>query len=239
MILVIGLADGSAKLETDGLDAGFGLSLLYEVSDRTRWGLNYLSETEPTLEGEVKFQGLGPNTQQKLADAGLFGADVEVKSVTPQTLLAGVYHEFPNRHALTVDVAWVDFSEFQLSEFYIDGERLQYNEGEYEDIWAISAGYSWPVNDRWMLSVAGLYVDDMVDDDQRTATLRLDSMWSLGVAAEWRWTEDRTVQIGLSYITLDDAPVTLPEIPGIGSISGKFNSRDTLFLRIGLSFGAL
>jgi long-chain fatty acid transport protein len=234
-----GVPPGSAELETDGLDAGFGLSLLHEVSERTRWGLNYLSETDPTMEGKVKYRGVGPNTKAILEEAGFVGADVEVKSRTPQSIVAGVYHEFENRHAFTVDLVWSDFSRFKLSEFYFDGEGLAENVADYEDIWGLSASYSWPVHERWMLGVGGFYVDDMIDDDKRTMTLRLDSMWSLGVAAEWQWTDRRKVQIGLSYITLDDAPLTTPEIPGIGSVSGKFTQRDTFMLRVGLSFGAL
>lgn len=175
-----GYADGSAELETDGLDVGFGLSMLYEISDRTRWGITYLSEVNPTLEGKSKYRGLGPNTTAVLEEAGVLGAKVEVKSRTPQSVIAGVYHEFPNRHAFTVDVAWVDFSRFQLSEFYFDGEGLAENQGQYEDILALSAGYSWPVSARWTLGVGALYVDDMVDDDDREMTLRLDSLWAAG-----------------------------------------------------------
>jgi long-chain fatty acid transport protein len=238
-ILDPGFSDGSAKLETDGFDVGFGLSMLYQVSDRFRWGLTYLSEQDPDNEGEVDFSGLGPNTERVLREAGFIGADVEVKSRTPQSVLGGVYYEWENRHALTVDVAWSDFSRFKLSEFYFDGSALGENEGDYEDIWAISASYSWPVANRWMVSVAGLYVDDMVEDDKRTMTLRLDSIWSIGAAVEWKWREDRALQVGLSYMTLGDAPVTTPDIPLVGSASGKFSSRDIVFLRFALSFGAL
>jgi long-chain fatty acid transport protein len=89
------------------------------------------------------------------------------------------------------------------------------------------------------MSVAALYVDDMVEDKQRTMTLRLDSLWSVGAAAEWQWTEKRAIQIGLSYISLGDAPVTTPEIPGLGSLSGEYTSRELIFLRVGMSVGAL
>ena len=120
-----------------------------------------------------------------------------------------------------------------------DGEALTENEASYEDIYAISVGYSWPVAERWMLAVTGLYVDDMIKDDDRTATFRLDSMWSVGAAAEWQWTDDRSVQASLSYMGIDDGPVDTPSIPGIGSMSGEFTSRDMLILRIGVTFGAL
>ncbi|MEH6611655.1 MAG: outer membrane protein transport protein [Halioglobus sp.] len=232
-----GLADGSASLETDGFSVGFGLSALYEISHTTRWGLSYLASTEPTLEGEAKFSGLGPNTEAVLDSGGFIGADIEVESKSPQSLLLGVYHEFDNSHALTADLAWSEFSEFQLSEFYFDGEGIADNEGEYEDIWAFSLGYSWPVSNQWMLGVSATYVDDMVKDEERTPTLRLDSIWTVGLAAEWQWTPHRAVLASLSYMTLDDAPVVTPVIPGIGSSSGKYTERDILILRLALKFG--
>ena len=232
-----GLADGSASLETDGFSVGFGLSTLYEISDTTRWGLSYLSSTKPTLEGKAKFRGLGPNTEAALDKGAFIGADVEVKSKSPQSLLLGVYHEFDNSHALTADLAWSEFSEFQLSEFYFDGEGIADNEGEYEDIWALSLGYSWPVSNQWMLGVSATYVDDMVKDDKRTVTLRLDSIWTVALAAEWQWTPHKTLLASLSYMTLDDAPVVTPAIPGIGSSSGKYTERDILILRLAYKFG--
>lgn len=232
-----GFADGSASLETDGLSVGFGLSTLYETSATTRWGLSYLSSTEPTLEGKVKFRGLGPNTEAALNKAGFIGSDVEVKSKSPQSLLLGVYHEFDNSHALTADLAWSEFSEFQLSEFYFDGEGIVDNVVVYEDIWALSLGYSWPVSNQWMLGMSALYVDDMVKDEERTVTLRLDSIWSVGLAAEWQWTPNKALLASLSYMSLDDAPVVTPAIPGIGSSSGKYTERDILILQLALKFG--
>jgi long-chain fatty acid transport protein len=233
------VGDGIAILETDGFDLGFSLSTLYEISDRTRWGVMYQSGSDPTLEGEVKFEGLGPNTEAVLDAAGIIGAEIEVKSKAPQSVLAGIYHEFDNSHAFTFDLAWVEFSEFQLSEFYFDGEGLTDNEANYEDIFAFSAGYSWPVSPRWMMAVSGLYIDEMVKDDERTATLRLDSIWSVAVAAEWQWTQDRLVFASLSYLEPGNAPVTTPSIPGIGSVAGEYTNREVFMLSIGVKFGGL
>ncbi len=234
-----GFDDGSAELDTDGFDVGFGLSMLYEVSDRTRWGISYLSEVDPSLDGDSKYRGLGPNTEAVLDEAGILGADVEVNSRTPQSLLAGVYHEFENDHAFTIDVAWSDFSRFKLSEFYFDGETMAETDNEYQDIWAVSGSYSWPLNERWMLGVGGLYASSGVEDKHRTMTFRLDDLWSVGVEAEWKWTEHRNLFFGLSYMTIGDAPVDSPEIPVIGRASGEYTSRDIFMLRVGLTFGAL
>jgi long-subunit fatty acid transport protein len=150
-----------------------------------------------------------------------------------------VYHEFPNNHAVTVDLAWIDFSQFRLSEYYFNGEALAESDTSYDDIYAITTSYTWPASERWMLGVSALATNQMIDDDERTMTLRLDALWSAGVAAEWQWTESRTVKLSVSYMGLDDAPVTTPEIPGVGSLEGKFKSRDTILFQVGMTWGAL
>ena len=234
-----GFGDGSSELETDGLDVGFGLSTLYQLSDRTRFGLVYTSELDPTQDGEAKFRGLGPNTEKVLDEAGFLGADVEVKSTTPQSVVAGLYHEFENDHSVVFDVAWSDFSEFELSEYYFDGEGLSAHEATWQDIWAFSGAYTWPVSDRWMLSAGGVYVSDSVEDDDRIFLLRLDSMWGVAFAAEWQWREDRLLEMNLSYLTIGDAPVESPSVPVFGSVSGEYSQRDILIFRLALNLGAL
>ena len=234
-----GFGDGKSELETDGFEVGFGLSTLYQSSERTRWGLTYQSEIEPDQDGDSDFSGLGPNTEAVMKRLGIIGADITVESTSPQSVLAGVYHEFPNNHAVTVDLAWIDFSQFRLSEYYFNGEALGESDPSYDDIYAITTSYTWPVSERWMLGVSALATNQMIDDDERTMTLRLDALWSAGVAAEWQWTESRTVKFSVSYMGLDDAPVTTPEIPGVGSLEGEFKSRDTILFQVGMTWGAL
>ena len=65
-----GTNEGSARLETDGLEVGFGLSMLYAVNEHTRWGLAYTSEKDPTLDGGVSYSGPGPNTTAVLDKGG-------------------------------------------------------------------------------------------------------------------------------------------------------------------------
>jgi long-chain fatty acid transport protein len=234
-----GFGDGRSEIETDSVEFGFGLSTLYQSSERTRWGLTYQSEINPKQDGDNDLSGLGPNTEAVMDGLGLLNSDVTVESTSPQSVMAGMYHEFVNDHAVTVDLVWNDFSNFRLSEFYFNGEAFAETDVNYNDIYALSTSYSWPVSDRWMLGVGGLITNEMIDDDERTMTLRLDALWSAGVAAEWQWTDSRRVKMSLSYIGLDDAPVVTASIPGPGSLEGKFKSRDTLLFQIGVNWGSL
>ena len=234
-----GYDDGSTRLETDGFDVGFGLSALYELSERTRFGLVYQSEVDPTQDGKARFSGLGPNTEAALDKVGLLGADVEVKSRSPQGVLGGVYHEFENDHAFTIDLAWVDFSSFELSEYYFDGQALSLHEATWQDAWAFAGSYSWPVSERWMLSAGAMYVSDLVEDEDRIFLLRLDDIWGLGFAAEWDWSKGRKIDINFSYLDLGEAPIESPPLPFIGSVTGAYSQHDLFLLRVGLSWGSL
>lgn len=234
-----GFGDGLSELKADSFELGFGLSALHQSSDRTRWGLSYKSEINPSRGASNELSGLGPNTEAVLQRLGLLERNLTIESTSPQSIIAGVYHEFGNSAAVTLDLAWVNFSKFRLSEFYFDGESFARNNSRYNDIYALSASYTWPAADRWMLGVGGLVTNQMIDDDQRGMTLRLDSLWSIGVTAERQWTDSRRVTFGLSYFGIGDAPVTTPRIPGLGSLEGKFTSRDAVLLQIGMSFGSL
>jgi len=234
-----GFGDGLSKVEADSIEVGFGLSTLYQASARTRWGLTYSSEINPSRDADNDITGLGPNTEAVMRRLNILDTDITIESTSPQSMLAGVYHEFANDGAVTVDLAWSNFSEFRLSEFYYNGTSFARSDPQYNDVYALSTSYSWPASDRWMLGIGGLATNQMIDDDERTMTLRLDALWSLGLAAEWRWTDSRRVKMSVSYIGMDDAPVSTPSIPEFGSLEGNFTSRDTLLLQVGMSWGSI
>ncbi len=230
--------DGRLNIDADGFTVGFALSALYEASERTRFGFVYRSELDPSLDGTADFSGLTPTTESILETAGLLGADVDVTSRQPQAINVGAYHEFDDNSAVVFDVVWADFSEFKLSEIYIAGNTLLESDPDYDDIFAFSAGYHRPLGDRWRIGFGAFYVDDMVSDDNRTLTLRLDSMWSAGIGLEWKWKEDRIISGSLNYLQIDDAPTSSPELPLLGSISGRYTDRGTLWLQVGVSLGS-
>ena len=234
-----GFGDGRSKVEADSVEFGFGLSVLYQSSERTRWGLTYGSEINPRRDADNELSGLGPNTEAVMQRLGILDADLSINSTSPESIVAGLYHEFANDGAVTVDLVWINFSDFRLSEFYFNGQSFARSNPRYNDIHALSASYSWPVGRRLMLGVGGLVTNQMIDDDERTMTLRLDALWSLGLAAEWRWTDSRSVKVSVSYVGMDDAPVSTPSIPGFGSLEGRFTSRDTLLFQVGMSWNSL
>lgn len=88
-----------------------------------------------------------------------------------------------------------------------------------------------------MAAVGAFYVDAMVSDDQRTITLRLDDIWSISIGLEWQWKPNSAINMMLNYVQMGDAPVSTPDIPLIGAVTGAYTDRRTLFLQAGINFG--
>ena len=233
-----GSSDGQMILDVDGTTVGFSASMLYEFSDQTRFGAVYRSELNPDLDGSLNFSGLTPATEDLLQAAGVLDAAPTATSRTPQSANVGIYHEFGDTSAITMDVVWVDFSEFTLTEIYLDGNQLLPTDPTYEDFFALSIGYQRPLSDRTRIGFGAFYTEEMIKDEHRTMLLRLDDAWSVGVGIEWQWTDTRVLNVSLNYLQFGDAPTTSPDIPGFGAISGEYTDRGTIFLEAALSWGS-
>ncbi len=230
-------ADGKMELESDDLAFTFGLSLLYEFTEKTRVGLVYSSEDDNTMSGNAKFSNLGPNTESFLDNAGLLNASVDNSSTWPQSLSAGLFHEFDNRSAVTLDVAWIDSSAFVLTETYINGDLVTEHSIDYDDMWAVGASYSWPLHEKWMMAAGISRVSDMVSDNDRSMILRLDDFWVYGFGLEYYWKPNRKILMTIDYIDMGDAPVTTPSGVGGAVVDGRYSDRDIYLFKIGMEFG--
>jgi len=97
-------------------------------------------------------------------------------------------------------------------------------------------GFSRPISDRFMVAVGAFYIDDMVSEDQRTITLRLDDIWSISIGLEWQWKPKSAIKMMLNYVQMGDAPVSTPDIPLIGAVTGAYTVRRTLYPAGGYQF---
>ncbi len=223
------IGDGKMEIEASDLTLGFQLGVLYELTDRTRIGLGYRSENDPKLSDTPEFSNLGPLRQQLLDQGGILNQKITLESQFPQVINAGLYHQFANDVEFTVDVAWIDFSEYGFSDVKLGSQSLTTADTEYEDIWAVSAGMSWPVKDRWQLKFGAVYASSGVKDENRTFTLRLDEIWGVGVGAEYQWRKDRVLGVNLNYYEIGDGP-TETDVPLRGRLAGEFSKREALGL---------
>ena len=198
-----GHSDGKMSTDLDAVAFSVTLSTLYEFTEHTRAGIAWTSDTEADLEGNVRLRNLEPGFDEVATELGIKDINTKVTNTLPQRVLAGVYHEFDSGNYFTVDGMWMKFSDFSVTNVKLEGTDVGVSSPRiYDDIWAVTVGAGFPVNQRMTYSVGALYVSQAVSDKDRTLNILLDEMWGFGVGLEYELTTERSVELNVNYIYL-------------------------------------
>jgi long-chain fatty acid transport protein len=217
-----GQRDGTMELRDGSFGVGYQLGMLYEPSPTTRFGLTYNSSTTSSFSSTPELSGLTPQ-REALLQAGIRSKLITLESEFPQHVGAGAWHEFADGKSATVDVIWVNFSQFGLSSATLGSKSIEVDNSRYNNIWGATAGMNWPLNEKWTLRLGAAYASSGVDSENRSFSLRLDRIWGAGVGTEYRWRKNRVVDVNVTYYNLGGAPVSTA-IPLVGTLSGEFST---------------
>ena len=212
--------DGRAEFEGDGVAVGGSISALYEFNDRTRLGVIYSSEVSTDVDGELKVSGASLPSQIAPVGTGGNKVDVTVENILPQRVQLGLYHELDSGNYLTMDGVWIDFSKFSSGAVTVQDTVEVQPDGIYNDIWAVNAGYGMPLGGGKTLKFGALYVSNAVDDEDRTLSLRLDSIWGVGTGMTFEKGES-LVDVNFNLYYLGKAPVDTGFNPVQGRVVGE------------------
>ena len=219
--------DGKLTSDLDGLGINVTLSMLYQFTERTRAGIAWTSDSDADLEGDVKLRELGPVFEQVATALGIKNINVELTNTLPQRAMAGVYHEFESGNYFTVDGMYMKFSDFTVTDVKVNDNNVDVTVPDiYNDIWAVTVGAGFPVDDLMTYKVGAMYVSQAVDDEDRSFSIRLDEMWGLGVGLNYKLGGGRSVDVNANYINVGKAPVDTGGIFGTdrGRVVGESNN---------------
>jgi len=232
--IVPGSADGSFELKASGWGVGVNVGLLYELTEQTRFGLTYRSKVSVTDKGKPEFSNLTAERAQLLNSHGVLNQDISIDTSTPQAVTAGMFHEFGNGWSFSLDVAWINFSNWGLEEVTIGDSSITTQPGVYNDIWATTLGVNYALTPQWTLKSGVFYVSPPQDEEHRTATMRLDQMWGVGLGFEYEYRKDRSVSFDVTYIQFGEGKFTAHDVPVVGGdIEGKSTTNYGLVFGLG------
>jgi long-chain fatty acid transport protein len=216
----LGDTDGKISSDMDGVGINVTLSMLYEFTEHTRAGIAWTSDSDADLEGNIQLRKLGPVFDQIAQDAGIKDLNIELTNTLPQRVLAGVYHEFDSGNFFTVDMMWMKFSDFAVSDIELNGVDVNVSAPDiYDDIWAVTAGMGFPVSQKLTYKVGAMWVSQAVDDDDRNFSIRLDTMWGVGAGLSYALTEERKLDLNATLLNVGDSPVDVES--GTGRVAGE------------------
>jgi long-chain fatty acid transport protein len=106
------IPDGELEIDDDAVGFGATVGFLYEPTEKTRFGVVYVSEVDLDFEDALETEGVGPGLQAVLNLVGIAGSDLDIGLTLPQKVLGSWYHEVTDRVALMGNLGWENYDEF-------------------------------------------------------------------------------------------------------------------------------
>jgi long-chain fatty acid transport protein len=125
-------------------------------------------------------------------------ANIDAQIRIPQHVDLGAYHRFSNGWSATLDAVWVEFSRFGLTEVTVDGQNLIPADGNFNDFWIVSAGFGFLISPKIEARIGALYLQQPVDDDDRTFSFALDEVYGIGAGVQYTLDNGRSYDLNLS-----------------------------------------
>jgi long-chain fatty acid transport protein len=219
--------DGKLTAEADGVGAGFSISALYSFSPDTRVGLVYNSEVNIDMDTEVDLANV--HRPQDVIDR-IESQTIEVADNVPMNVGLGLYHRLQNDWDFTVDVMWMEFSDFGVTDVYLEEDTLNVPQGMFNDFYMVTSGTSWPINTRMRGAVGVMWVEQPIDNASRTFGMNLDEMWGVGGGITYKLDNGHDLEFSIDLIDTGSAPIDTGDSLFKGRVAGETQDPYTMLL---------
>ena len=226
-----GAPEGKAEVEDgDDLVAGINASAMWQVTDSTRIGIMYQSETDLDFDSNLDITlppGVGPQDVKSSVEFNF-----------PQTVRLSATQDLNSSFTLLAGLAWEDWSEFD--EIFIStpvaGGALP---REWDDTWYMSLGLRWQRTPRWTHYAGIAYDTDPTRAEDRTADMPIDEQWRYSFGTTYHRDNGHNINVSLTYADYGEAEIenggTRPGTGAPWTLTGDYSSNRLIFL--GLSYG--
>lgn len=224
--------DGKLRVSDTDFAVQGNLGIMIEPSERTRFGLRYLTETDLDYKDGVNVSGVGPSldldplTAQTTAANGL---DLGFKM--PQSVMTSAYHELNDKWTLLGSIAWDQWSEFGRVRVRVEGTELKADvDDDFRDVWHFGVGSAYRYSPKLTLTGGVSYDTSMMAGATRPITVPLGAMYRYGVGFEYERRQDLTLGSGFTFLYEGNLPVK-PGSGGLtGQVTGKYENVSLFFL---------
>ncbi|WP_174874518.1 OmpP1/FadL family transporter [Vogesella oryzae] len=206
-----GQADGFADVDGDDWGFGYNLAWMWDISDKTRVGINYRSQIEHTLSGTAKWSK--PAAGYSALNAAGFkdseGASVDI--TTPESLSLHGMHKLNDKVDLFADVTWTKHSRFSTAQLKYENSKTNqgnttYLNPDWKDTYKIAIGGSYQWSNPLQLRFGIAYDKSPVpDDNHRLATMPDNDRYWYSFGAKYDINKNNSVDVAYSYIQIKDA----------------------------------
>ena len=203
---------GYAEMEGDTVDVGYQLGAMYELSDATRFGVNYRSEINHKLKGDID-SNLAVNPLY-----GFLSQDITARLDTPAMLSVGAYHEINDKWAVMAEYQRVFWNSFDSLDIYgktagnpllNNGNLVSSTKENWRDTNFYALGASYQIDNQWKARFGLAYDESAVKLADRTPRIPdSDRIWySAGLG--YQYNEKLSFDMAFTYIQAKDASINM------------------------------
>ena len=220
--LNVPLTDGLARVSSgDDVSASVQLSVLWEATQRLRFGLIYASENDLNFNGDLGVTGPGGNPLPLPIE------DIDVTIPFVQTLKLHGSSDFGDRLTILATVAWEDWSSF-------DNQLISTDVGtgalvrDWKDTWKFALGLRWRTGGPWTHYTGIAYDTSPTSETKRTADMPMDKQLRLSAGTNYTLKGGTTLGGAITYADYGDARIN--NGGDWGQVVGKFSTNQILFV---------
>jgi long-chain fatty acid transport protein len=191
---------------------------MLNLSQNTRVGLRYLTETELDFEDDPDFSRVDPLVKE-ITDQ-IDGLDLGVKM--PQSIMLGVFHDLNDKWAVLGSVGWEEWSEFGHVDVTVDDTPEVRTDLTYNNVYHVGVGAQYQYSSKWRYS-AGLSYDSALSDGRhRSAMIPMGEMVRFGGGVEYKKRKDLT--IGTAMDIMWEGDLSFNNKSNGGRVSGEYEN---------------
>lgn len=198
---------GKTSLEGDAFDIGYQLGAMYEFNDKTRLGVNYRSEINHKLKGEIEAPNIGFNP----GAAVLLNQDISAKLDTPAMFSVGAYHQINDKWAVMAEyqrVFWSSFENLDIVGKNVNNPMtglISHTAENWRDTDFFAIGASYQIDDQWKLRLGLAKDESAARKAQRTPRIPDSDRTWYSAGLSYQYNENLTFDVAYTYIQAKDA----------------------------------
>jgi long-chain fatty acid transport protein len=226
-------ADGQMALKDYTWGFGANVGVLIKASDRTRFGVTYLSPVKLDFGAMPSFSGLGPGLSEILADP----SQLDLGMTVPQSVMVSGYHELNEQWAIMADFGWQNWSQFGYVQAGVESGGTTTLDLQYEDTFHGAAGVQYQPWENWRFSGGVAFDSSAVESANRTVTLPMGQSWRFGLGAQYRISD--AIDLGAAYAFMWGGNMSVDQGSNAsirGRISGSYDDVWFSFVNVNLTW---
>ncbi len=233
-----------AVVKGDDLAFTWSLGAIWQPTPATTLGASYHAPTKFKLEGDIN--------ASNVILVGDFKHKAELEVTMPERVMFSLTHKLDEQWTVMADATWTRWARMD-SITILDKEpeiRLgnevnstSYVPMNWRNVWALSVGTAYKVNDQWTLKAGYMFDQSPTTDENRTVRAPDNDRNWFTAGAKWNATKNMTFDFSAAYVALKDGTITEKEYSEDGKedteygvLTGDYKDQNTWLLSAQMTY---